>query len=169
VSDVLAAFGWSGSRQGPVNGRETAPNVLQPGILANSTLSTWVTRATVGSPLADLAVGAKSPDALVESLFFRFLGRPPDSAELEAATATLATGFQSRLVANPSPIEPKEPLRRVSWTNHLHKDANSLKVVMEQRACDGDPPDPRLAPAWRERYEDLLWSLVNTPEFVWMP
>jgi hypothetical protein len=169
VSDVLKAFGWSGSRQGPVNVRETAPNVLQPGILANSTLSTWVTRATDGSPLADLALDSESVDALIESTFLRFLTRLPDSAERQAATAALSEGFDRRHAKFYSSNKSLPPLQRVSWTNHLHKDANRLKLVMERRAREGDPPDPRLAPEWRERYEDLVWSLVNSPEFVWIP
>ena len=33
----------------------------------------------------------------------------------------------------------------------------------------GPPGDPRLRPQWRELYEDFVWSLVNTREFVWLP
>ncbi|MGC3972505.1 MAG: DUF1553 domain-containing protein [Pirellulales bacterium] len=35
VAEVLETFGWSAARQVPKNDRETAPNVLQPGALAN--------------------------------------------------------------------------------------------------------------------------------------
>ena len=171
VSDVLRAFGWNASRPAPVHDREVAPDVLQPGVLANSTLSTWVTRASEDSELAELAVDAESPDGLVESLFFRFLGRPPTSAERQMATRGLADGFESRVLPSDERVPKKvlPPLKRVSWTNHLHKDANSLKIVAEARASDGDPPDPRLRSGWRERYEDVVWSLINTPEFVWIP
>ena len=68
VSDVLEAFGWTGSRQQPVTHRETEPNVLQPGILANGTLSLSLTRAAAGSTLADLAVEATAPEGLVDTL-----------------------------------------------------------------------------------------------------
>ena len=107
----------------------------------------------------------------MDSLFLRFLSRFPDEAERKASTAALAQGFSSRLLSPGEiiPNTPPEPLQRVSWTNHLHSDANRLKLVMEQRARDGDPPDPRLLPAWRERYEDLVWSLVNHPQFIWIP
>ena len=49
VVDVLEAFGWTGARQMPITERETDPNVLQPGVLANGTL--------VG--LADAGVASK--------------------------------------------------------------------------------------------------------------
>ena len=171
VSDVLKAFGWTPSRQSPVHERDRAPNIIQPGVLANSTLSTWLTRASDGSPLADMAHAAESIDALSDSLFLRFLSRFPSSNEKQAVVAVLSAGFSNRRIpeAQVVPNEPLEPLRRVSWTNHLHPDANSLKLLMEQRAHDGPPPDPRLRPAWREHFEDVVWSLINTPEFVWIP
>ena len=56
VTDVLEAFGWSGARQAPRTDRETAPNVLQPGVLENSTLSVSLTRASYLSSLAELAL-----------------------------------------------------------------------------------------------------------------
>jgi hypothetical protein len=67
--------------------------------------------------------------------------------------------------------QPAERTRlpKVSWTNHLRAEANEIKIEMERRARAGDPPDPRLAPAWRERVEDLVWSVLNSPEFVWLP
>jgi hypothetical protein len=171
VSDVLKAFGWSPGRPAPVHERETAPDVLQPGVLANSTLSTWITRASEGSVLAELAVAADSPGGLVESLFLRFLGRLPEAGERSTAVNLLGDGFGVRILpaGDVVPNKPLDPLRRVSWTNHLNKEANRLQLVAEQRARDGDPPDPRLRSGWRERYEDLVWSLVNSPEFVWMP
>ncbi len=39
IADVLQAFGWTGSRQKPIPERDLSPNVLQPGILANGTLT----------------------------------------------------------------------------------------------------------------------------------
>jgi len=33
----------------------------------------------------------------------------------------------------------------------------------------GDPPTPRLQADWRERLEDMIWTLVNSPEIVFVP
>lgn len=171
VADVLEAFGWTGSRQNPRTDRETDPNVLQAGVLANSVVSTWVTRASHRSELADLAVGARSPDELVERLFLRVYSRPPTDAERVPLARTLAEGFGQRLVP-PSEVKappPPAPLPGVSWSNHLMPEANSIKIEQEQRARAGPPPDPRLRAEWRELYEDVVWSLFNTREFVWLP
>jgi len=43
-----------------------------------------------------------------------------------------------------------------------------VMMELEKRARAGPPPDPRLRPAWREAFEDVVWTLVNTREFVWL-
>jgi len=108
---------------------------------------------------------------LVESLFVRFLGRMPVDQEREVYSATLNVGFAERLVPAAQIVhaEPLEPLSHVSWRNHLRSEANLIKLEMERRARAGDPPDPRLRAEWREAYEDVVWSLINSPEFVWVP
>ncbi|HUR57294.1 MAG TPA: DUF1553 domain-containing protein [Opitutaceae bacterium] len=171
VVDVLEAFGWSGSRQNPRTARETDANVMQPGVLANSLVSTWVTRAAQGSELADLAINAASADALVESIFLRFYSRLPTANERAPLVRALAAGFASR-VLEPSAVKAPPALPRlpaVSWSNHLVSEANSIAIEMERRARAGPPPDPRLRPEWREVFEDVVWGVVNTREFVWLP
>jgi mono/diheme cytochrome c family protein len=171
VVDVLEAFGWSGSRQSPRTDRESEANVLQPGVLANSVVSLWVTRAAVGSELAELAVNAASPEALAESLFLRFYGRWPSRAERLAVVRTLTPGFAERVLPSNEvrPVPRWPALPAVSWANHLVAEANSIKLELEQRARAGPPADPRLRPAWRESLEDAAWGLINTREFVWLP
>ena len=171
VVDVLEAFGWTGSRQNPRSDRETDPNVLQPGVLANSLVSTWVTRAAVDSELADLAVRAASPAALVDELFLRYYNRPPTATERAPLERALGEGFAARLLPA-AEVKAPAPLPRlpgVGWSNHLMPDANSIQIEHERRARQGPAADPRLRPAWREVYEDVVWSLVNAPEFVWLP
>ena len=171
VADVLEAFGWNGSRQNPRTDRETDSNVLQPGVLANSAVSVWVTRAAPRSELAELAVHAASPEALVESVFLRCFSRPPTAAEQAPLVRTLAPGFAARILppAEVQAAEPLPPLPAVAWSNHLVAEANAVKVEMERRARATPPADPRLRAEWREAFEDVVWSAVNTREFVWLP
>ena len=171
VADVLEAFGWSGARQQPVVQRETEPNVLQPGVLANGTLSMTLTRAFDGSTLAQLAVDAKSPEALVDTLFLQCLGRTPSVDEQAVFVQALSDGFESRLL-HPGEITTPESLPAlplVTWFNHLQSEANSIQLEVERRVQIGPPPDRRLRDEWREVYEDAVWSLINHREFVWMP
>jgi len=171
ITDVLEAFGWNGSRQNALTDRLSDPNVLQPGILANGVMASWIVRASIDSELADLAVRAGSAEELCESLFLRFASRLPTVHERELYAATLADGFETRLLPSEQVVrpEPLPPLEHVSWSNHLRPEANVIKVEMERRAREGDPPDPRLRANWREGYEDVVWTLINSPEFVWVP
>ena len=171
VTDVLEAFGWTGSRQNPRTDRESDPNVMQPGVLANSLVSVWITRASAGSALAHLAVESSAPDALVNAVFLRFLNRLPAAEERGPFLKALAEGFATRLVP-PAEIQTPAPLPRlprVTWANHLMPDATTINQEFERRARAGAPPDPRLREEWREVFEDFVWTLVNTREFVWMP
>ena len=171
VVDVLEAFGWTGARQMPISGRETDPNVLQPGVLANGTLSVNLTRAAWQSDLAGLAIHAETAEAVVEALFLRTLGRRPQSDECAAFTDALANGFETRLVTLDvvAPPEVLPALPQVTWFNHGRPRANEIQLEIERRVRRGPPPDPRLRPEWREVYEDVVWSLINHREFVWMP
>jgi cytochrome c553 len=171
LADVLEAFGWTGSRQKPITERESEPNVLQPGVLANGTLSMTLTRASQDSELAQLAVDAESPRLLTEALFIRVLSRRPSMDEASAFAAALTEGFDTRLLPADEIELPLElpPLPLVTWFNHLQSEANTIQQEIERRVRQGPPADPRLRADWREVYEDVVWSLINHSEFVWMP
>jgi hypothetical protein len=57
----------------------------------------------------------------------------------------------------------------VSWSNHLSSEANQVRLNWQKEVLKGDPPTTQITPAWRERAEDLVWTLFNSPEFVWIP
>ncbi|MBM83213.1 MAG: hypothetical protein CMJ78_21845 [Planctomycetaceae bacterium] len=171
VTDVLEAFGWTGARQMPITQRETDPNVLQPGVLANGALSMSLTRASYQSELAKLAIETSSPQLLVHTLFRRILSRSPKPDEQKVFANALSAGFDSRIVPDDkiAPIAKLPRLPLVTWFNHGRAMANEIQLEIERRVLAGPPPDPRLKPRWRVVYEDAVWSLINHREFVWMP
>jgi mono/diheme cytochrome c family protein len=170
VTDVLAAFGWRGARQDPVTLRETSANVLQPAILQNGILATWLTRLSEDHGFTEEALKAESPEALVDAMFLRILTRKPTDAERTAYAAYLKDGFANRVkepTAKPATKRLPEPY--VSWSNHLDPEATVVRQRQEDAARAGDPPTERLAEAWRTRLEDVLWAMLNSPEFVFTP
>ena len=172
VCDVLAAFGWRGSRPDPLTEREAAPNTLQPAILANGTVGTWLTRLSDDHAVTALTLRAASPEALVDELFLSILTRRPAPAERERFTAQLREGFRDRRVnapEAPGPAQPRRPAYYVSWSNHLDADATLVRQAEEATARRGDPPTRRLNEEWRRRAEDVVWALVNSPEFIFTP
>ncbi|MCA9123589.1 MAG: DUF1553 domain-containing protein [Planctomycetaceae bacterium] len=171
IVDVLEAFGWTGTRQKPIAERESDPNLLQPGILSNGTLSMSLTRAADQSPLAQLAIDAVSPEALLDSLFLRFLSRHPNDKEKATFVPALAAGFDNRELPaeQVKRLPPEPPLPLSTWSNHLVPEANEIQIEWQHRVRRGPVADPRIRAGWREVYEDVIWSLVNHLEFVWIP
>jgi mono/diheme cytochrome c family protein len=167
VITVLEAFGWRGARQSPVSLRESDPNVLQPAVLANGTISAWATRLSEAHGLTQLALEESSLDRLIERLYLRLLTRLPDAAERAAARDLLGPGYEQRRV---EPVEAPPAARvrpkYVTWSNHLDGPANALAGEIEARARRGQPPTARLDADWRERLEDLAWHLINLPEWL---
>ncbi len=172
VVDVLENFGWRPSRQEPKSLREAEPNMRQPAIVGNGSLGVWVTTLSEDHAFTALATRPDlTLDQLVESVFLRVLTREPTSEERTVYKDLLGEGFADRIVpeAKRPPVARREPLMHVAWSNHLSEEANRIKIEMEKRAREGDPPTVALRPQWRERMEDALWSLMNSPEFVYLP
>ncbi len=168
VVDVLSAFGWRATRPDPTSVRDLAPDLSQPATLANGTVAVWLTRLSDDHAVTKLALEAKSPEAFVDDLFLRILTRKPTERERAPLVQYLVPGFGTRVVAHPPTPTPAKRIRSryVSWSNHLTPEANVIKAELVPAARRGNLPTPRLTPEWRERAEDVLWTLLNAPEFV---
>lgn len=169
---TLETFGWRSSRQSPLTIREEEATVLQPAIIANGTLGRRFTRLSDDSKFTELALKDQPMSQLVNTVFIRSLTRKPDSEERAMFVELLSDGYAERINQEEvnKPLPPLPTLRTgVGWSNHLHPDANTLQVETHEVVSLGDPPTKRLAPAWRERFEDMLWALMNSPEFVFAP
>jgi hypothetical protein len=170
VTDVLAAYGWRGSRQDPTSARDQSPNVLQPAILANGIMGLWLTRLSDDHAFTQIALEAKSPEAIVDELFLRIFTRKPTEAEKAKLVEYLKAGFETRLVPHSElPPAKRQPKVYISWSNHLDPKANELKAAEELKLRDGDPPTTRLNPEWRKRLENVLWAAINSPEAIHRP
>ena len=181
VCDVMAAFGWRASRPDPVTDRESSANSLQPAILSNGTMGTWVTRLSDDHGVTALAFGARTTADFVDELFLRVLTRRPTAAEKARYEAYLTPGFERRCrnngftsengrivnLALPRPAGPRRPEYYVSWSNHLNDLATTVRMQQEAAARKGDPATPQLTDDWRRRAEDVVWALVNSPEFLY--
>ncbi|MHB1081248.1 MAG: DUF1553 domain-containing protein [Prosthecobacter sp.] len=168
VLTVLESFGWRGARQSPVTVRESAPNVLQPAVLANGIMSSWITRLSDDHALVTLALQAKSPEEIVRRVYLRLLTREPDATELMKGIELLQPGFDNRK-QTAQPLVKTEKRKRpyyVTWSNHLDGPANALAAEIEAAARQGDPISTRLQPEWREAMEDFLWTMINKPEAI---
>ncbi|MFZ4768287.1 MAG: DUF1553 domain-containing protein, partial [Roseimicrobium sp.] len=174
ITDVLSAFGWRGARQDPTSVRETAPNALQPAIMSNGTMSVWLTRLSDDHGITQLALQDQPVEQLVDALYLRLLTRKPTAEERVRYIEHLSAGYETRVQAQPpsasrSSSEERRPAKFVSWSNHLDPEATLVRQEQELAARRGDLPTERLDSAWRQRLEDVLWALLNAPEWVHAP
>lgn len=170
IVDVLTAFGWRQSRQNPLTVREEAPSPMQTLLLANGVMGTRVVRLSDDSAFTELALQSRSAGELVRETFLRIVTRLPSESEQRAAEDLLESHFSNRVV--PGAMKRSRRLAgdtRVSWGNHLSSEATVIRMEEERRLRMGDDPTERLSAAFRERYEDLIWSLMNSPEFILVP
>ncbi len=168
IVDVLTTFGWRDSRQDPITSRDTEPTVQQPGIVANGVVAQRTTCLSDDNRLTQLCLTENSVDRLTERLFLQILTRRPSAGELKAVSKLLQEGFESRVVGTKQQTQ-SATRHAVSWSNHLNEEATRLKLEEERLVRKGDPPTLNLTSDWRERCEDVVWALINSPEFVFVP
>jgi hypothetical protein len=170
IVDVLTTYGWRQSRQNPATVRDDAPSPMQTLILANGVLGTRIVRLSDDSAFTGLAMGDLPVEKLIEESFLRLLSRLPKPEEARTFGELLKPHYAARKVAGAESVRNERKTdSRVSWSNHLSAEATLIRMEEERRLRMGDQPTKRLTPEFRERYEDTLWALVNSPEFVVLP
>lgn len=171
IVDLLKAYGWRASRPNPVSVRDETPTPLQPLLLANGIAGQRFVRLSDDSAFTELCLEEQSVESLVEKVFVQVLTRMPLPGEKKMFVELLRPGYPDRRPENYPVLRQKKRLlvSPVSWSNHLSPEATRIKLELEKRAREGDPPTRRLRKDWRERMEDMLWSLMNSPEFVFVP
>jgi hypothetical protein len=106
----------------------------------------------------------------VHEMFLRVLSRPPAAEELRVMSNLLGGLYAQRKVKGA--LKQDSGLKsdqRVSWSNHLSAEATVIRMEEERALRLGAKPTARLEPRFRERLEDALWAMVNSPEFVMVP
>lgn len=167
--DVLQTFGWRPSRQDPITDRDEASTPLQPALLANGIAANRVVGLSDDNVITELCLKNQSPEDLIRAVTLRVLSRPPTKRESERLVAYLGAAYQGRIVPGAKPNPLHRFTRRVSWSNHLSPEATTIQLEREKAARAGDPPTTRLTAEFRERMEDVVWALLNSPEFVFLP
>ncbi len=168
--DILVAFGWRDSRQSPLTVRDEETTALQPLTIANGVVGNRVVRLSDDNLLTRLCLQDLPLEKLLDEVFLCVLTRLPTDDERQLGIETLRDGYDLRRQV-PSAVVAKKSVRRnaVSWSNHLNAEATRIKQELEREVLAGDPPSERLQSQWRERMEDVVWALVNSPEFVFVP
>ncbi len=136
-------------------------------------MGSWLTRLSDDHGVTDLVLEDQPLEKLVDRLFLQLLTRLPSKAEKERYISILQPGFENRTVPEARrkvavESDPRVPVRWVSWSNHVDGPANTLAVEKETEARQGDPPTSALSEDWRLRMEDVLWAMLNSPEWIYV-
>ena len=171
VVEFLRVFGWRDSRPNPLTVREETATVLQPLTLANGVVGRRTAGLSDDNALTELTLEEIPLHRLIEKVTLRILSRPPTDSERRLFAALLSEGYSDRIRTLSLPeVEHKTRSRNaVSWSNHLSAEATRIKMEIERQVRQGDPPSERLQTDWRERMEDVVWALLNSPEFTFLP
>jgi hypothetical protein len=170
VIDLMAAYGWRQNRQDPLTDREDPLTPLQPMALANGVAANRIVDFSDHSALTALALEDQPVEVFVERLVERLLTRPISSEEREMFVSLLEDGYDERIVAGPDAVPPRQIFRTgITWSSHFSKEADIEAMNREREIERGDAPSVRLDADWRARAEDVVWTLVNSPEFVFVP
>ncbi len=170
IVDVMSTFGWRQSRQNPATTRDDAPSPIQTLILANGVLGTRMVRLSDDSAYTELAMRSIPAEELVKETFLKVMSRPPSAEESSTFVSLLKPYYQTRKVKGAETlITKRQSDNRVSWSNHLSAEATLIRMEEERKLRMGDQPTKRLTTEFRERYEDALWAMINSPEFVMVP
>ncbi len=172
IADVMGMFGWRDSRQNALSARDDSANVLQPAMVANGDMANGrITRLCDGNAFTAICVQPQPLAQLAEAVFLRIYSRKPTTEEQAVLAAHLERGYAERVVPGKTKPLAKEfdSSLLLSWSNHLNAKATEIKMAADHRARKGDEPTDRLRADWRERMEDVLWAMVNSPEFVFVP
>jgi hypothetical protein len=168
--DVMSAYGWRQSRQNPATTRDDAPSPMQTLVLANGILGTRMARLSDDSEMTQLSLKEQPLKDLIQETFLRVLSRPPSASEGRMFEEMLSGTYASRVVKGAAAAASSMKTdSRVSWSNHLSAEATLIRMEEERRLRMGDEPTHRLTKEFRERFEDALWALLNSPEFVVLP
>lgn len=166
---LLEAFGWRGSRPNPWTPDEFELSVLQPAELANGILGRRFATLSDDSQLTALALETQPLETLIDRLFLRVHTRYPSDEEKQLFSDLLRAGYESRLSGAPPAPARKLPRNKVGWTNQFDPEASRITLELQEAVEQGDPPTPQLEADWRERAEDMLWTLMCSPEFLFVP
>lgn len=169
IVDVLASFGWNGSRQAPKDVRNTITTPLQPMILFNGLMSQRIVRLSDNSQITELCLEDQTVEQLVDRLFLVTLSRFPTDSQRAVFTQHLAPSFSKRLTGEEKETLPPLSDFQPDWKKHLEGEQTLLMMKAQKSVDRGEPPTRRLSSEFRKRVEDVVWSLINSPEFIFIP
>ena len=161
---AASAFGWRDQRPDPRSVRDAQANALQPLTLANGALVTRLTRLTDASHYTKAALREIPLDEFAREMFLNTLSRQPSPSELGWVRQHLEQAWETRRVSAAGARENSPPPKPIQMVRDM---LDAYRYLSEARQAE--PATDRLTEDFRKRFETILWTLLNSPEFVFVP
>jgi hypothetical protein len=165
IITTAKAFGWRDQRPDPVCVRNADPNPLQPLALANGELSDRLIKLTDQSAFTAMANESLTLDEFTDRLFLSTLSRPPSQKERQWVSKQLEAVWTNRRI--PPERQVKQVRKEGPKEITIGDTAAAQEYIMKIRG--GEPATPTLAEDFRKNFETVLWAMLNSPEFVFVP
>ena len=165
IITLAKAFGWRDQRPDPVSVRNDDPHALQPLAMANGELTYRLVKFTDKSYYTDLSNRDITLDEFGNQLFLNTLSRLPSEKERSWLHSELEAVWNRRLV----PPELQEKRGKESRVEEVTVGDTLAAHEYIMRVRQGEPATPTLTEAYRKKAEKVLWVVLNSPEFIFLP
>jgi Protein of unknown function (DUF1553) len=165
IITAASAFGWRDQRPDPISVRNDDANPLQSLTLANGALTNRLIRLTESNYFARLAATDISLNQFGEQLMLNTLSRRPTKWESEWLRSRLDNVWDGRRV---SAVAGGIGGASDSAVNVKYQDMlDAYKYIAESRK--EELATRALTENFRRSFEQVLWVIVNSPEFIFVP
>lgn len=155
-------FGWRDQRPDPVTTRNDDPTPLQSLTLANGALMSRLVRLTDASAYTKLASSKLNFPEFCDELMLNTLSRLPSSKERQWLDKKLGASWPDRRVSAVVQTAAKEDRPR-----EFQDMMDAYRQIAEARK--EEPATSTLTEVFRKDFESVLWVLLNSPEFIFVP
>ena len=162
IMTLAKTFGWRDQRPNPVSVRDPDPNPLQPLAMANGELVERLVKLTDRSYYTKLSNQDISLNEFVDWLFLNTLSRPPRGQENALVHQQLEPVWKSRRIPPEQQQKAKKEveLKEVTVANSVAAHEYMMKVRQ------GEPATVTLTHDYRKKMEQVLWVILNSPQFL---
>jgi hypothetical protein len=162
---MASSFGWRDQRPNPITVRSADSNPLQPLAMANGPLMDRLVRLSDASYYTRLSSRDITLPEFIDELLLNTLSRPPRESEKQWISERLGTVWENRRVA---PADRQRAAPQIA-TEQVRDGDTAAAHLYVQRVRAGEPATAALTEAYRKGLEAVLWVILNSPEFLFVP
>jgi hypothetical protein len=163
VITTAAVFGWRDQRPDPKSVRDADANPLQPLTMANGRLLNRLVRMTDASYYTHLANRDIGLTEFIDHVFLNTLSRfPADRERILIRDRLRPVWSDRRAVAEARTVVAEQAPPQV-----VRDQLDAYRYLAKAR--ESEPATRTLSTPFQRAFEEILWMILNSPEFIFVP